>query len=364
VRIVLHAGLHKSGTTSIQGGWKRAYGDHDEVWYPPPPPGPPGHHRLVRPMLRAFVDGLAPDLVRASVTFGEQRHRRQTLAGLVAEAQQRGVGTLVLSSEDLDRSRAEDRGGLRSALGDHEVTVVLTVTRPVHRWCAGWQTLVRHGLAEYPADAMRHVVDFAALRPGRLEELAHLVPGAACVIRLVRHSPAEPRLAADLAAVLELPDADRAAVPAILNPSLGTDTEVVLRINRADLALGTDRQGTELLARLRGAGFAYREAPELAERFAIPAVVTQHAAAEAEWLRAAAASSGSAGLPTVVDPHDVLDTWTDPSVSDWYEVVSRRQAVLPELDAAGEDRETQLWRARQQREAYSKRLEKVASRQA
>ena len=88
-----------------------------------------------------------------------------------------GSGRLLLSSEDLDRARAEDRAGLRSALGDHEVTLVLTATRPVHRWCSGWQTLVRHGLAEYPADATRHVLDFAALRPGRLEELTKLVPG-------------------------------------------------------------------------------------------------------------------------------------------------------------------------------------------
>jgi len=38
------------------------------------------------------------------------------------------------------------------------------------------------------------------------------------------------------------------------NASLGTDTEVVLRINRADLALGTARVGHDLLERLRGDG--------------------------------------------------------------------------------------------------------------
>jgi hypothetical protein len=358
VRIVLHAGLHKSGTTSIQGGWKHAYGDHRDVWYPPPPPGPPGHHRLLRPMLRAFVDGLSPDLVRASIAFHAQTRRRQTLADVVAEARRRGVETLLLSSENLDRAREEDRAGLRCALGDHAVTLVLTATRPVHRWCSGWQTLVRHGLAEYPVDALRHVVEFAALRPGRLEELATLVPGATCVIRLVRHSPVEPDLAADLAAALGLPDAERAASAAILNPSLGTDTEVVLRINRADLALGTDQDGREVLARLRGDGFVYRDAPELAERYAVPPLVLEHAAAEAAWLRAAAEDDRQ---PTILDPHRVLDTWTDPTVSEWYDVVSRREAVLPELDETAADRETQLWRARQQRSAYKKQLEQLTA---
>ncbi len=361
MRIVLHAGLHKSGTTSIQGGWKHAYGEHREVWYPPPPPGPPGHHRLVRPMLRGFVDGLSPDLVRASVAFHEQTHKRQTLAGVVAEAEQRGVPTLLLSSEDLDRAREEDRPGLRRALGDHEVTVVLTATRPVHRWCAGWQTLVRHGLAEYPADAARHVIDFAALRPGRLQELAALVPGAACVIRLVRHSPVEPDLAADLATALGFPDAERAAAQPVLNPSLGTDTEVVLRINRADLALGTDRQGKEVLSRLRGDGFVYREAPELADRYAIPPQVLDHAAGEQAWLRDTARAADG---PTILDPYGVLDTWTDPGVSEWYDVVSRREAVLPELDDEAADRETQLWKARQQRFAYWKRLQQLAAKQS
>jgi hypothetical protein len=352
VRIVLHAGLHKSGTTSIQGGWKHAYGDHDEVWYPTPPPGPPGHHRLVRPLLRAFVDGLDPDLVRASVAFQGQTHRRQTLASVVKEAQTRGVGTLLLSSEDLDRARPEDREGLRAALGHHEVTLVLTATRPVHRWCAGWQTLVRHGLAEYPADALRHLLGFAALRPGRLGELAALVPDAACVIRLVRHSPVEPGLAADLAAALRLPDASRAQLPAILNPSLGVDTEVVLRINRADLALGTDRGGAELLEQLRSNGFEYRDAPGLVDRYAVPSVVGRYAAAEADWLR----SLTPASTVSALDPHSLLDTWTDLSVPEWYATISRREAVLPELDAAAEDRETQLWRARQQRAAYQKQL--------
>jgi hypothetical protein len=172
----------------------------------------------------------------------------------------------------------------------------------------------------------------------------------------VRHSPVEPDLAADLAAALGFPDAKRAAAQPVLNPSLGTDTEVVLRINRADLALGTDRQGNQVLARLRGDGFTYRDNPALADRYALSSQVLEYAAAEAAWLRTAAADDG---LPTILDPHGVLDTWTDPSVSDWYATVSRREAVLPELDEAAADRETQLWRARQQRFAYWKKLEQL-----
>ena len=158
--------------------------------------------------------------------------------------------------------------------------------------------------------------------------------------------PPEPDLAADLAAALGLPDAGSATALPVRNASLGTDTEVVLRINRADLALGTDRAGRELLERLRGDGFAYRDAPGLEERYAVPDEVLEAAAVEAAWL---------AGLDTLLDPHGLLATWTDPALPEWYRTISRREAVVPELEGA-EDRETQLWRARQQRAAYRKGL--------
>ena len=357
MRIVLHAGLHKSGTTSIQGAWKQAYGRPSAVWYPPPPPGPPGHHRLTRPLLHVFVDGLAPDLAGASVAYASRdRAGRRTLAEVVADAEAAGTRTLLLSSELLDRALPEDTPGLAAALGDHDVTLVLTATRPVHRWCSGWQTLVKHGLAEYPADAARHVLDFAALRPGRLRELTEILPAARAVVRLVRLSPAEPGLAADLATALGLPPG--AAVPEseVLNTSLGVDTEVVVRMNRADLALGADRAGLALLDRLRGDGFAYRDAPELAERYVVPDAVGEAGREEQAWLR---------GLPgdgpvALLDPHGVLDAWTDPTVSGWYDTISHREAVVPELDDPEDDR-TQLWRARQQRAAYRKLAERRAA---
>jgi hypothetical protein len=352
VRIVLHAGLHKSGTTSIQGAWKRAYGRPSEVWYPPPPPGPPGHHRLTRPLVRAFVDGLAPDLAGASIAYAARdRAGRQSLADVVADAESRGVSTLLLSSELLDRTRPEDTAGLAAAFGGRDVTLVLTATRPVHRWCSGWQTLVKHGLAEYPADAAHHVLDFAALNPGRLRELTEILPATRTVVRLVRLSPPEPSLAADLAAALGLPPGATMPEAEVLNTSLGVDTEVVVRMNRADLALGADRAGLALLDRLRGGGFAYRDAPELAARYVLPDAVLEAAHDEQAWL---------GGLPAL-DPHGVLGSWTDPTVPGWYETISRREAVVPELDDA-EDQPTLLWRARQERSAYRKLARRAAQR--
>ena len=233
----------------------------------------------------------------------------------------------------------------------------MTATRPVHRWCSGWQTLVKHGLAEYPADAARHILDFAALRPGRLAELLAIIPATRRVLRLVRTAPPEVDLAADLAAALGLPDPERAAGHPMQNTSLGTDTEVVLRINRADRALGTSKAGRQLLAELRGPGFTYREDASLAERYVLPEALAEGAWAEASWLAGLGADDGV----VLLAPHGTLDDWLDWSVPEWYAEISRREAVLPALEPA-EDRETQLWRVRQERAAYQRRLERVQRR--
>ena len=358
VRIILHAGLHKSGTTSLQTSWNAAYSDHPDVWYPRRGDGrPPGHHDLVRPLLRAFGEDGAPDLVAARVAHSLRGRSGETLVNVIAQAREREVGTLLVSTENLDRATAADRPVLDEALAGADVTLVVTATRPVHRWCSGWQTLVKHGLAQYPADAAPHVLDFAALRPGRLAELVSLIPATRRVVRLVRTSPPEADLAADLAASLGLPDPERAAGHPMQNTSLGTDTEVVLRINRADRALGTSKAGRRLLAELRGDGFVHREDPSLAERYALPEELLEGARVEAAWLGGLGADSGV----ELLDPHDAWAGWLDWSVPDWYAEISRRDAVLPTLEPA-EDRETQLWRVRQERAAYQRRLARVEKR--
>jgi hypothetical protein len=357
VRIILHAGLHKSGTTSLQASWNAAYADHPDVWYPRRGDGrPPGHHDLVRPLLSAFTDRRDPDLVAAATAWLLRPRRGETLADVVAAAHDRGVGTLLLSGEDLDRAREPDRERLREVLGDEDVTLLLTVTRPAHRWCSGWQTLVKHGLAEYPRDAEGLLLDFAALRPGRLGELLDLLPARRRVVRLVRTAPPESELAADVAAALGLPDAERAEGHPRQNTSLGTDTEVVLRLNRADLALGTSKEGRRLLDELRGDGFTHRDDPGLAARYELPGAFAEGAQAEAAWLAAP-----GAGVE-LLDPHGLLAGWAEPVVPEWYAEISRREAVVPALgpaERAAEDREGQLWRVRQERSAYRRRLERV-----
>jgi len=355
VRIILHAGLHKSGTTSVQASWRAAYGEHDGVWYPRRDRGgPPGHHDLFRPLLTAFTERRDPDLISAGLAWSLRPPGGPSLAGVLAEARARGVATLVLSSEDLDRVREEDRAGLHEVLGGQDVTLVVTATRPVHRWCSGWQTLVKHGLADYPREAATLLLEFSAVRSGRLRELIALLPATRRVVRLVRSVPPEPELAADLAEWLGLPEPERAAGHPVRNPSLSTDTEILLRLNRADLALGTDREGKQRLAELRAAGLTYRDDPSLAARYELPEAFAEGARNEAAWLREGAALDDV----EIVDPCGALADWLDPTVPDWYAEISRREAVLPDQVNA-EPMATQLWRVRQERAAYRRRLERI-----
>jgi hypothetical protein len=63
----------------------------------------------------------------------------------------------------------------------------------------------------------------------------------------------------------------------------------------------------------------------------------------------------------ILDPQRLLAGWVDPTVPDWYAEISGREAVVPALDDV-EDQETQLWRVRQERSAYQRRLDRTQDR--
>lgn len=352
VRIVLHAGLHKSATTFTQSFWAQVYGEPGDTWYPVREgQGPSGHQYLFRPFLRAFTLGDDPDLVLASLTA---RPESETLVDVVARAEQEGVQTLLLSSEDLDRVQQADLPDLLAALGAHETTLLLTVTRPVHRWCANWQTMVRRGLSESPRGAARQIERVAALTPGRLEELARWFPASRRVVRIVETDPPEPDLPRDLARILGLPDPGSQPQALSRNVSLGVDIEVLRRMNQADLSIGTFRGGAARLAALRGDGFTYRDVEGLAADYALSETCWEAARVEQELL-----ARPPADLETEVhDPHDLLARWLDPTPPPWYVQVSQQEAVVAELDDLPDTGE-QYWRVRQERSAYQALLDKA-----
>lgn len=344
MRIVLHAGLHKSATTLTQSFWGQVWDEPGPTWYPKRAGQSPGHSYLFRPYLRAFTERDDPDLVLVSLST---HANGDALPRVVARAEQQGVETLVLSSEDLDRVQPVDVPGVVAALGPHELTVLITATRPVHRWCANWQTLVRRGLDENPKGSARVIERIAALTPGRLETLARTWPASRVVVRLVETEPAEPDLPRDLAQTLGLPEIG--ATPATLsrNASLGTDIEVLRRINGADQGLGMSRGGAQRLNELRGDGFTYRSREGSDDEFVLTETAWEAARVEQQFLSRLPAGPAM----TLHDPRELLSRWLEPELPDWYATIRRREAIVPELDPLP-DRSEQLWRMRQERAAY------------
>jgi hypothetical protein len=81
VKVVLHIGLHKSGTSTIQKAWASAFNRSKRTWYPRLPHGP--SHALVAWWLRDKQGVPA----------------RRSLVDVLAEAGSRRTETLLLSSE-------------------------------------------------------------------------------------------------------------------------------------------------------------------------------------------------------------------------------------------------------------------------
>lgn len=349
MRIVVHIGLHKSGTTAVQYAWRRTYGRAGGVWYPQPRSWLPGHHDAVWPYLSATTTGEDNDVI-----FGWMlADKSSDLANYVAEAARRGVRTLLISSEELDRLRPADVPGLAALLAGHDVTVVATVTLPIHRWCAGWQELVKHGLNTYPREAAQDIARFTSLENGRLQELVRLLPAGRRVIRLVRSQPQEPNLAGDLARLVDVdePTQDASESGIASNVSLGPSVEILRRLNASGETLGLKVGGDLRLAQITQRPLRYRETTELTAAYEVPSVIWRAAQSERDFLL----RSSDGSDVHVDDPWDLLPRWLDDEPPSWYTEISRREADIPELENRAQC-STLLWRSQQEVFALRKRL--------
>ena len=355
MRIVLHAGLHKSGSTSVQGAWHAAFSEPGPVWYPTRPAGRlPGHHGAVWPLLDAYTNLEVADLAWAYYLRGSAPGGYQ-LGDYVRMAEEFGVEVLLISTEELDRLQASDVPRFREVLDGHEVTFLLTVTRPLQRWCSGWQTMVKHGLAQYPRDAASHITSYGSLGLDRVAELSQLLGAERSLVRVVRTSPPEADLPRQLVEAVGVAWPEDVELPPIRNVSLGPDVEVLRRMNALDLSLGTiEKGGRKRLRRLMESSRGAVAVPGLDERYAPPQEFWAAAEAEQQFLTEGAAAVGV----EVLDPHGQLGTWTDKTPSAWYQRISESELDIPDLGMPLEP-DDQLWRVRQERTSLRVKVDRA-----
>lgn len=289
VRVILHIGLHKSGTSTVQQAWSNAFSRGKRVWYPWLPHGP--SHALVAWWVRA-KEGVPA---------------KHSLTDVLTEADRRRTEVLLISSEELHEATAEQCAQVRSLLAGRDVSVLITLTQPAFRWPSLWQEMVKHGWAAPQAKSIPQVADPGVMGAGRLEELVERWGVEDTTICLVRQHPSEPRLVQRVSDLMEVP------LPARLradlrpsNVSLGdAETRMLCEVNR----LAPDTRGIES-PRGRAIFDVLREnGPAGASRVLIDPEVVDHVAEVAALEQEALKRLGESGRVRLDDAWNLLPQW-------------------------------------------------------
>jgi hypothetical protein len=253
-----------------------------------------------------------------------------SLSEIIAHAKDIGVEHLLISAEEFDFIEPHRCIDLAQVLSGHDVTMLLTVTRPSHRWYSIWQELVKHGLAERPLDAAPHILGQCALLPARLEELTTSLPGARKVVRIVRTDPVDIDLARTVGRLLgvELPATDTPPPPA--NVSIGSSTELLRSLNEQNVTHGVmTPDSITAFVEYREAHPAVPGSLPHAERYGTPSELAAAAAAELAFLKAASRE----GEIELVDPDGELARWTDMAPPTWMTEALQSEWPAPECPA-------------------------------
>lgn len=345
MRVVLHAGLHKSGTTSVQAAFRAGFPANGPVCYPAVDGAfRTGHARLVWP------------LMAATGTQAAAHPPDRTLADLVRAAAARGAEAFVLSSEELTRLGPADVDRLADALGGPADVALVTVTPPAHRWAAAWAEIAKGGYPGRPADALPHIAETMHLAEGALARYLALLPARRRMVRIVRTDPPEPELPGAVAAALGLPLPAR--MYPVINTSTGTRAELSRRLSVAGLPARPDPDGLHARA-LDLLSPAWRPRPGRrhdAAAWRPPAWLGAAAAVERDFLRVP-----QDGL-AVEDPHGLLPGWADARPPAWMTALAERCWWPPfrEQPSAAEVRWLVRWY--RVRRALGVRLHRAADR--
>jgi hypothetical protein len=326
IRLILHVGLHKSGTSTFQLAMRAAYGTPtDGVWFPLMDPPDLGHELVAWTLRGTLHDRLRRHTGDDDAPGIAPVHLRS----LVSRAADMGVEALVVSTEELDDLDEVAAAALRAEIGPAPTTVLLTVTPPAHRWYANWQESIKHGAIRRPLDDVPANAQRSMTAPGLLARQISLLPSDDVLVRLVRPSPPERDLVQSLLTACGLDPVATLDVPGPANVGMGADIELMRRLN----ALGiTAKVGVaERLERHATFKAAVRRVPRAGAvhpGYGLPHWFDDAARDELQLLH----ELGRRDQVRLVDPHRLLERWTEAKVPDWIRAIE--QSDWPEVPDA------------------------------
>ena len=158
MKVFLHIGPHKTGTTSIQAYLLSRFGSAEATrpqWYPEPRKTGPGHARLAAQMNnRRLTTGSNP------------------LDAVVEAAREAAVDALLLSSEDFVGAYPKRLADYARALEHTDVVLLTTQNSLPNRIASLWQENVKHGHPGEMSGSIEAIFNRRGIRPGLLTAFA------------------------------------------------------------------------------------------------------------------------------------------------------------------------------------------------
>jgi hypothetical protein len=171
LRLILHIGPHKTGTTSLQKALRKTYCTNKpkEIWYPKPAGPGPGH---------------------ASLALGIIEGSEHSVRQIIDEAARANCDTLILSSESFARlayeKRIEDLAEQTSAA---QVHVVATLSPIYQRAVSSWQQGLKLGAWHTPIEqSLETVLARPGLRADFMERFTEHFPAAKVSVLITNRS--------------------------------------------------------------------------------------------------------------------------------------------------------------------------------
>jgi len=152
MRMILHVGPHKTGTTTLQVGLRQLFSSAQEgrPWFPSFDSGP-GHHELAEKF--------------ALYT------RKDRYNYILENSKKFNISDLILSSEDFSKLDVSKLKEIAEYIRPDELLIIISMSPIARRICAIWQEMIKHGYLCALNESIEEVNAFPGVMPDLLQRI-------------------------------------------------------------------------------------------------------------------------------------------------------------------------------------------------